>query len=122
MIKQNLNELNNAQLIAFVEQSIIQYHEQKAMSATHTMQVYGGISGRDLQVMDKALDRCLWNNPESIQTKQKVSEILANDFSIGIIVPDKKIKSLYEMEVEKNQMSMSRHHDATTVNRNLFPS
>lgn len=117
----NLNELNNVQLINHVEQSLVKYQEQKEMSANHTMQVYGGISGRELQIMEKALDRCMYLNPEAITTKNKVSEILQNDFSLGAIRPVGKIKSLFEIEQEKNKMAMNCHHDVKTIERpNLY--
>ena len=111
----NLNVLSNKQLINHVEQSLIQYQTQKEMTNSHTMQVYGGIQGRDLQLMEKALDRCMYQNPEAMETKQRVSEVLARDFSIGIVKLAGKIKSLYEIEQEKNRMSMSKFHDMKPV-------
>jgi hypothetical protein len=116
----NLNELNPFQLVEHIEREVQKYHEQKALHSNHSLAVYGGVSGKDLQTYTKALDRALYTMPTALETKSKVDAILQADFSIGMLRPVGKIKSLYEIEQEKNQMAMNKFHDVKKINRNPF--
>lgn len=101
MINVNLNTLNNEELINTAETLINTYEQEKQAGLT-----YRTVQGKDLQQLEKALQRAVFEgvvkgDPRPKVIHDTVKGILESDFSIRER-ENKAVKSLYEIERERN--------------------
>lgn len=103
-MKVNLAQLNNNELVAYVNDQIAQYEAQKEQSKLTSYQIYNGVPISDFQIFDKQLQRCLMFGTEGAnETAIKVKSILRDDAGINDR-PQNAITSMYDYYKKTNQV------------------
>lgn len=96
----DFTSLNNEELVKVGNEIINRYEQEKALGAYDKT-----VQGKDIQALEKHLQRTIIGTTGGMETSLRVKNILASDFGIRDKT-ETKIKSLYDLEQEKNALNI----------------
>ena len=103
-MKIDFSKLNNGEVVAYINEQIAQYEQEKEQSKVTGSQVYNGVNLADFQQFDKNLQRCLMSGTNGAwDTVNKVKAILRDD--AGIEERKYTDVSLYEYHKKPQQIN-----------------